>query len=460
MRVLLLNPPSKGLILKDLCCSDSTKADYYWAPIDLIAISGRFKEQDLTVIDANVLQLSKDETYRQIIEAKPELIIFLTSTITIREDLDLLGKVKEENGTKIIAMGDICYFAPAFVLKTYPKIDGVIMDFTTEHIDKLISAICNKKKLTGKINDIAYREGKKIKVFDLDRRNGFTYPTPHHKKFPLKHYRFPWSRYEGNTSILTNYGCPFKCTFCPSGHLNFKFRDIDSFMAEWKYLHSIGIKEVYMRDLTFGVGLNRAKEICRRIIDSGCNRIVWSCEARVDSVDEELLGLMKKCGCYLIMFGVESGSERILKETNKGITKEQIKKVFGTCKEKGIQTLGHFIIGLPGETKEDILQTISFSKEIECDYAAFNFFVPRYGTDLRKSILEQHEIKDESMDSSNEGTSFSEISKDELTKLHSFALRSFYLRPSHLIKLITNIKTAYQLVNIITNGLTVMKKSI
>jgi radical SAM superfamily enzyme YgiQ (UPF0313 family) len=127
--------------------------------------------------------------------------------------------------------------------------------------------------------------------------------------------------------IITSRGCPYKCTFCAriTGH-KLRFKTIDQIIDEIKYLkEKFKIKQFHFYDDTITCNKNFIKTLCNRIIDENLN-LHWSCFARVDTVDEEILGLMKKAGCFVIMYGVESLDEKILLDVKKGITVEQIRK--------------------------------------------------------------------------------------------------------------------------------------
>jgi radical SAM superfamily enzyme YgiQ (UPF0313 family) len=455
MRILLLNPPSKNFIIRDYCCGHTSKADYCWPPIDLLVLSGILSQSHvINVLDSIIEEDSFNVSFTKILNFKPDYIISLTSAISLDDDMEFLYKIKKKINCSTFVIGDVAYFDPLYIMKNYKFLDGIIFDFTSSEILKFIEGERTN------LMDMAYRKDKKIIICPKNNNKTFHYPIPKHELFSLKKYSLPYARYSPMTTVLFSYGCPYRCSFCNSGNLGFKKRTIDNLLEELKYIAKLGIKEIYFRDFSFTVNKERIKEICRQIID---NHLIfsWSCDARVNNVDEELLNLMKKSGCYLIFFGVESSSNEILKNVKKGTNKTLIKNVFNYCSKIGIQTLGSFIIGLPHDTKDTINDTLNFSIEINCDYASFNLFVPRYGSELWK-VLTKKGIKEDqlALDSSSEVMPLNNMSKDELLNCQKMALKKFYLRPSYILKQLLKIRTKSQLKYFFKNGVKVFKNII
>jgi len=435
MRVLLLNPPGKKLYLRDYYCSKISKANYINQPTDLVILSGILDTcHEVIVIDAVIEKLNDEETLSRIRRLAPDIVVFLSGSVSFEEDFRFLEKVKKATKARLIGTGDIFMEDSGDLLKKYKFIDAVLLDFTTDDILKWIDG-----KIKGKI---------------IGGNGRFKIPVPRHDLFKNHLYRYPFIRREPFATVLTNYGCPFRCSFCIMNKLKFKMREVDEVIEELKFLKKIGIRGLYFNDQTFGIDEGRTKDLLKKMIPLG---FTWVCFSRVDVVNYEILKLMKKAGCHTIMFGVESGNQKILDKSGKGLKKEDIRRTFGLCKELGINTLGTFMIGLPGDTYETCLETIEFAKEIDCDFAAFNIPVPRMGTDLRKDAIKKKLISKDvrKMDQSgSEAVMGNEnLTIGQLEKLHKKAYHDFYFRPGYILKRLLKLKTFTELKNHIRDGL-------
>jgi uncharacterized radical SAM superfamily protein len=389
-KILLLNPPFNGTIIRDYYCPHTSKADYCWPPIDLLVLSGRFKEDEVQLLDCVMDKIDGAEAVKIISEIKPDEIYILTSSISEKNDILFINDLNILiPGMKLFAIGDNVKYGS---FKEKCSTAEPMLEFIDET---------------------------------------FSYQTPMHELFTQYNYSMPYSRHKKITSILTTYGCPFQCKFCNSNALRYKERSLDLIIEELKEIKKQGIKEIYIRDFTFTANKERVKKLCKLMIENKFN-LAWSCDGRVDNVDEETLRLMKKAGCFLIFFGVESADDKILEENNKGFTTKKVREIFKLCKKVGIETLGSFIVGLPQDNKDSTEKTIQFAIDLDCDYASFNQFKPRYGAG--------YEVTSNDTDSSVE----------------TYATMKFYKRPQYILKRILGIRTHYQFVNLIKNGIKIL----
>jgi anaerobic magnesium-protoporphyrin IX monomethyl ester cyclase len=198
---------------------------------------------------------------------------------------------------------------------------------------------------------------------------------------PLQEYRMPLMK-GPFTFIVTSRGCPAGCTFCIK-HVNYQFgvrlRSPERIMEELWQLKRLGISNIHMYADLFTVSREQVAKLCRLIIDSKVD-IRWTCNSRVDYVDEEILQLMGKAGCWFMSWGIESGNEQILRNAHKGIDPAKVERALRWAKKAGIRNWGYFIIGLPGETEESIRHTIDFAKRLPLDIALFHVAAPHPGT--------------------------------------------------------------------------------
>ncbi|MBF0413800.1 MAG: radical SAM protein, partial [Desulfamplus sp.] len=211
------------------------------------------------------------------------------------------------------------------------------------------------------------------------------------------------------------------------------------------------------------------KELCHNLIEKGINRkISWTCESRVDTVNEEILMLMKQAGCWQISYGVETGNQRLLDMINKSVSLEQVEDVFRLTKKIGISIRGFFMLGLPTETPAESLQTIRFAKKLDPLWAQFTLTIPYPGTKMfndldQKGLIKNYDWNDYNTWSGWKGqTTLPYVSQgrtvEELVKLQKMALRQFYLRPSVVLRFILNIKSLNDLMKYF-QGFIVLVKS-
>lgn len=414
-KILLLNPPGKKLFLRDYYCSSVSKAGYYWPPIDLVVLSGKLAADfDVEILDAMVMGLGYKESEDIIKKISPNIIIFLSSVLSFEEDFKFIRRIKETSNCIVIGTGEVFLEKPEDILNESGFIDGLILDFTHESIRKFI-------KEPDKFSGILSRSGMDV----------FTYNVPEHKKFPLRNYRYPFSMYKGFTSVLTTFGCPYKCHFCNSGNIGFKKRAVDDITDELKAISSMGIKEVFFADMTFAADRKHAIDICRKMIDEKIE-INWHCYTRADRIDEELVTLMKKSGCYLVQIGVENADQGFMAKYGKDISEIDIKKTFKLLKNNHILTGAHFLFGLPGEDSDSIRSTKKFLRTIKPDYISLNTFSAR-----RTSIMSGY--------TNNQDKSGLE---KQIVKTYIW----YYLRPGYILKSLFKIKTFYEFSNLLYIG--------
>ncbi|MCB0021841.1 MAG: radical SAM protein, partial [Caldilinea sp.] len=205
-------------------------------------------------------------------------------------------------------------------------------------------------------------------------------PIPLHERLPLDKQRMPMIK-GPFTFIVTSRGCPAGCKYCIK-HVSYqnsvRVRSAANIVEELEYLGALGITNIHMYADLFTVNRDHVVELCKLIIERGI-KIRWTCNSRVDYVDEEMLTLMGQAGCWLISWGIESANEMILKRARKGYKKEQAFRALKWAKAAGIKNWGYFIIGLPGETEESIQETIAYAKELPVDIALFHIAAPYPG---------------------------------------------------------------------------------
>jgi anaerobic magnesium-protoporphyrin IX monomethyl ester cyclase len=253
--------------------------------------------------------------------------------------------------------------------------------------------------------------------------------------------------------IITR-GCPYHCTFCSCQAVTGKRIRAHSpnyIIDEIKSLHSrLGIEEVSFIDDNLTADRSTLEELCRQMIKQKL-KIPWSCfGVRIDLVDEDILRLMEKSGCYLISVGIESGSQRILDHMQKGLTIDKVKqKIVLIKKITNIKVIGTFILGYPLEEIIDIQKTIKFARSLPLFAAAFYGFHPIPGTQIYEELISKKEIDEkinwDSVGQDKKPYSPTSISFKKFSLLYRWAYISFYARPKVLFNILKEIRSIEKL---------------
>jgi anaerobic magnesium-protoporphyrin IX monomethyl ester cyclase len=263
-----------------------------------------------------------------------------------------------------------------------------------------------------RIKGLVWREGSEIRqnqdrpfIPDLNEL-----PLPLYELLPLKAYRMPLMK-GPFCFVLTSRGCPAGCKYCIK-HVSYQWSvrllSPERIMGELKVLYSMGIRNIHMYADLFTVNREQVIELCKLIVKEGL-KIRWTCNSRVDYVDEEMLKLMGQAGCWMISWGIESGNELILKKAAKGANPKKAHQALTWARQAGIKNWGYFIIGLPGETVETIRETIELSKGLPLEIALFHVAAPYPGTPFFFEVVEKGWFR--------EGTNWEQVDMDKGTVL-------------------------------------------
>jgi radical SAM superfamily enzyme YgiQ (UPF0313 family) len=393
----------------------------------------------------------------KIIGLDPDWIISLTASVSRAVDHEFIKNIKAKKYIPVIGTGDFLLETPAQYLRK-DWFDAVILDFSSLDILYFLEGKPDKVKSVSYIRNDEIIEGE-VGLY----RGEYEIPRPQHELFPLKKYRYPFVRHSSFATVLTDYGCPFHCSFCLMNTLGYKYRTVPNVMNELKFLKTLGIREIYFADQTFGAHKERGIELCQEMIKEGLN-FGWVCFSRVDLTDDKVLGYMKRAGCHTIMYGVENARNNILKNYKKNITTDQTRETFARCRKFGLRTVATFLLGLPEEDRDNILETINFAQELGPNYVSFNMAIPKARTTLRDIALKNDLIIDDgqkgSMDQAGNTITMRthHLVKEELSYLIKKANRDFYLRPSYLIRRLMEVRSPFDLKNNFLQGLFALRR--
>ena len=410
--ILLVNPPTPdgGLWIRTQHrVGRRTRENMVWPQVSLAQMAAILSPtHKVKIIDANAERIGWKEFAELLDRYKPYYYMTQVTAPTLENDMYgcFLAKAR---GAKTIAFGTHVTPIPRETLVSYPALDFVLIgepDLTIRDLlDHLERKVDQRSPEIQKMFDkdphyeLAFSEDGKVDLGKIKglgwRRNGEIVlnmprpfiadlddlPIPMHEDLPLMKYRMPLIK-GPFTFIVTSRGCPAGCTYCIK-HVSYQYglriRSPKLLMEEMWKLKRLGINNIHMYADLFTVHRDQVMELCQRMIDEEIN-IKWTCNSRVDFVDEEMLNLMAKAGNRLISWGIESGNEQILRHARKGAYPDKVERALRWAKNAGIMNWGYFIIGLPGETEETIRQTIDFAKKLPLDIALFHVAAPYPGT--------------------------------------------------------------------------------
>ena len=442
--ILLINPPGKEIYLRDIFHSFSSKGRYLWQPTDLVFLSGRLKNDfELEIIDAIAERASAEAIYSRLQGKSYHAMIGLSGSVSFRSDMAFFEKLVEITGSRLILMGDLVRYQFRQVLARYPFVHAVLDDFSSEDI---LTYLKDEKALDQPRAMAVRKNGSFTEMILPATTRVINIPVPRHDLFPLQAYGHPNNRSRPMATILGSVGCPFQCGYCSQSTRNYKFREAENILEEIEYLQSLGCREILFRDQLMEAVPKNFLALLEGIVKKKW-RLGWTCNARVDTLKREWLPLMKAAGCHTIIFGVENPSQKILDDWNTKKCNDQTKALFDEVRKNGIDPCGYFILGLPGETKEDVLRTIDYAVHLNPALASFSLPSPDFGTKLREIAIQKGILSDdlENTDRSADATLLNDlIGPGELQKLRSLAYRRFYFRPSYFISSLRSIQSWIQ----------------
>jgi hopanoid biosynthesis associated radical SAM protein HpnJ len=367
MRTLFLNPPSfEGF---DGGASSrwpaSREIESYWYPVWLCYPAGMLA--DSRVLDAPPHGISIEQTVE--IGKDYELLVLFTSTPGFHVDVKIAQMMRDVNPKlKVAFVGPPVTVEPEKTLLENPVIDFVVR----REFDHQIANYAKGTPLS-ELPGVSYRKnGEIINNPDggyIENLDELPWVTKVYKRdLDFKRYNVPFLK-NPFVSLYTSRGCPAMCTFClwpqtHSGH-RWRLRSSDDIVNEcrWTLENFEGLREIFFDDDTFNYRKERTIELCAKLKPLN---FTWSCTSRV-TTDYDTLKAMKDAGCRLLIVGYESGDQQILKNIKKGATIDMAQRFTANCKKLGLTIHGDFIVGLPGETRKTIRNTIDFAKGLDVE---------------------------------------------------------------------------------------------
>ena len=436
MKVTFLNPPQTNSKYKFLgVVAPSLGIGYMAAVLEKNNI-------DVDVLDSSALGLNYDEIGEEILKRKPDIVSISALTPTIGVALDSADKIKQVKPDTVVVLGG---YHPTFEYESVLKeesVDVVVRGEGEYTVLELVQAIDEGRDLK-EVKGLAFHDkddGSLILtpdreiIEDLDEL-----PFPAFHLFPMEKYRI-LNITTNVATIITTRGCPMQCSFCSSAALHgnhLRRRSYTNVVDEIEIrLTEQNIDTIAFMDDTFTLNKKFVRDFCKEIKRRNL-KFWWGCTSRVDTLDEELLQLMKDSGCITIFMGVESADQQMLDKMNKSITLEKTEKAFKLARKIGIRTIASCVIGMPEDTRENIKKTIKFVDNLKPNYALYSLATPYPGTRFYKETFEKNliNIKDWSKFTLLDPVLKTiDCSSKELRKIQKKAFLRFYLRPNYLAR--------------------------
>ena len=437
MDVLLINPYDENAVKNSL--------GFITPPLNLLYLAGALEKDSFSVqiIDDDLEKMGFNKVANIAEKIDPQVIGLTATTSTIKNALKYLKMFKKviPNSLTVIG-GPHTTFMPTETLKACPSLDTVVIGEGEHTIVELAGTYCdtNNGNLDN-VKGIVYQDkDKHIKsntprplIKDLD-----SIPFPARHLVPFKSYGVTKKR---SSDMITSRGCVFSCGYCSSSLImgrKFRSRSPDNVVDEIEELiESYHIEDIAFMDVTFMLNKKRADAIANEIRNRNLD-IGFVASSRVDMVDKNLLKKLKRSGLSTLYYGVESGSQRVLDLMKKGITLKQAEEAVKAAKDVGVEVLTSFILGFPGETRDEIDETINFSIKLDADYSQFSILTPFPGTPIYHELKQKKLIDTENWDRYTVLKSVIKyenigLSKSIVERKLAKAYFKFYTRPKYLL---------------------------
>jgi len=468
MRVLLIAPNHRRILLPSYMKAIQEGLGFL-PPLGLLSLAGYLKAHSayhVRVVDALLDDLSDDDLTDIIKEENPDVVGIHTITYALLDVLGISRIVHMINpGIKVVMGGPHTSIFSEESLG-FSEIDYIVVGEGEVPFHKLLKYLESGDKKLLPIPGVMGKESELSRVaIPYIHRDPDSLPYPAREMTPYKRYASVVSKHLPSTTIMGSRGCPYSCTFCyTAGGKKYRPRSVENIFGEIRECLELGIREFFFFDETFTLDRERVIELCRRIIEEKIE-IYWDVRCRVDLVDPEILKWMKKAGCQRIQYGVESGNERILGILKKGFTTDAAERAIRWTKEAGIATYADFMIGNPGETLKEIMETINFVARLNPDYVHYSITIPLPITELYREALQKGIIGEDYWTefAKNPTSDFriryweENFTPGQLEELLIKAYHSFYLRPGYIVKTLGKMGSVSELKRKIKAGLNLFR---
>jgi radical SAM superfamily enzyme YgiQ (UPF0313 family) len=459
MKIFLINP-SHGEVYGKL-----TPPDHPHLGLAYIAAVLEAENNVVRIIDIDAEALTNENLCKIVECEKPDMVGITATTPVIYSAFKIAELVKKNSSSLTVVGGMHATLMPEECVAN-EFVDFAVFGEGEKTILELLECIKSNGDYS-KIKGLAYKRGGEIvrneprePIQDLD-----SIPFPARHLFKNQKYTYPDALRFPAFPIITSRGCPGNCTFCTAKFMHgkrFRNRSAENILEEVDLLiREYGAREIHIWDDNFITNRKRVFEFRDGIIKRGM-KVLFSFPngVRADFINREILQALKDMGTYSIAIGVESGNQRILDSIQKGIKLEQIENAFKLAKELKLETWGFFLLGLPEEDSKTMEETIDFAIKLDPDIAKFHILKPFPKSIVYEQLKSKGLIIDENYIHYGIHTKpvhrLPTVSQEELLEWQQKAYRSFYMRPSKMLKEIARLKTWNRMKLNLSTGVSVL----
>lgn len=470
MNILLLNPPAQTAVIREGRCQspqNMRKTSIPQMSLAYIASVLEKKNYQVKLYDCIALEIDEEKLASIIKKEEPRLAIVNVTTPSFYNDIKIIERMKSVIPNCIIAIfGTHATSLHKNILDAFPCVDVVIRgepERTAEELAYRIKkgdGISNVLGISFRMNgSICENRGRPW----IDNLDELGYPARH--LLPNDKYIHPVTN-KPYTMVNTSRGCRQQCIFCVA-HLYYGYklrkRSVKSILDEIQFdvIGRYGIDNIWMYADDFTGDRDFVIDICKGIIERNL-KIAWWSNTRVDVLGREMFEWMKKSGCYMLSIGGESGNQEVLNRMKKRSQLSQTKDTVAMLRDIGIFSLVFFLIGLPGESRGTIRDTINFAKQINPDYVEFYPAIPYPGTEFYNIAKKENMITTEDWSLYKYGGSFvvrvPGVTNEELECLLQDAYKEFYYRFPYLLLLLKRMTNPVEFLRLCRFGLAYFKR--
>lgn len=458
--LLAIVPPTGVYVREDRCQTplERFRTIALRPPIDLMYAAAAFESVGwrCALVDCPAEGVDAAALAARLAALRPDAILLSCTTQTVEDDLATAAAAKRLlPGVRTIAKGAHFNVLDRDVMARHPALDVALR----EEIEETCRAIgrgepladvagCTWRRADGEI----VRNPSRGFPRDLD---ALPFPARHLTRNEL--YVRPDTG-EPQTTIVTNRGCPHRCTYCLANQvagLANRYRSVENVLAEIREcVERFGITSFLFRSDLFTQDGAWVRRLCEAILDARLP-IAWACNARVDTVDAETLGWMRRAGCWIVAFGVESGDQATLDRLRKNARVEDAYRAVALCRAAGIKSSVYLLMGLPWDTRESLEALAAFACDLDPDVVEFFYPYPFPGTPLQAEcvqlgLLAPGEIPRQSY--AYPAFPTTTLAKEELAAFRTAALRAFYVRPRTIARTLLGARSPRELRNYLRVG--------